>query len=76
MSNEQVTYIVAGVCGLVALGAYVSLLLIPAWTSYGRVWERVCAAFLSLYVLLAFVGIGAVSGLGIAWFWDRIQGGS
>ena len=76
MSNEQVTYIVAGVCGLVALSAYVSLLLIPAWTSYGRVWERVCAAFLSLYVLLAFVGIGAVSGLGIAWFWDRIQGGS
>ena len=76
MSNEQVTYIVAGVCGLVALGAYVSLLLIPAWTSYGRVWERVCAAFLSLYVLLAFVGIGAVTGLGVAWFWDRIQGGS
>ena len=76
MSNEQVTYIVAGVCGLVALGAYVSLLLIPAWTSYGRIWERMCAAFLSIYVLLAVVGIGAVTGLGVAWFWDRIQGGS
>jgi hypothetical protein len=76
MSNEQVTYIVAGVCGLVALGAYVSLLLIPAWTSYGRIWERVCAAFLSIYVLLAFIGMGAVTGLGVAWFWDRIQGGS
>ena len=74
MSNSQVTYVVVGACGVFALAAYVALLLVPAWTSYTRVWERVGAAFLSLYVLLAFVGVGAVAGLGVAWFWDRIQG--
>ena len=73
MTNEQVTYLVAGACILVSLGAYVSLILVPAWTSYSRVWERVAAAFLSLYVLLAFIGVGAAGGLGIAWFWDRIS---
>ena len=74
MTNEQVTLVVAVGCGLIALGAYVSLVLVPAWTSYSRVWERMAAAFLSVYVLLAFAGIGAATGLGIAWFWDRITG--
>ena len=73
MTNEQVTYLVAGACILISLGAYVSLILVPAWTSYSRTWERVAAAFLSLYVLLAFIGVGAAGGLGIAWFWDRIS---
>ena len=73
MTNEQVTYLVAGACALISLGAYVSLILVPAWTSYSRMWERVAAAFLSLYVLLAFIGLGAAGGLGIAWFWDRIS---
>jgi len=74
VTNEGVTYLVAGVCGLLALAAFVALVLIPAWTSYTRVWERVCAVFLSLYVLLALVGLGAAGGVGIAYFWDRIQG--
>ena len=73
MTNEQVTYLVAGACILISLGAYVSLILVPAWTSYSRTWERVAAAFLSLYVLFAFIGVGAAGGLGIAWFWDRIS---
>jgi hypothetical protein len=75
MSNDQVTYVVAAACGLLALGAFVGLVLVPAVTSYSRWWERVCAGFLSLYVLVAFIGAGAVAGLGLAWFWDRIQGG-
>ena len=74
MTNEQVTLVVAVGCALIALGAYVSLVLVPAWTSYSRVWERMAAAFLSVYVLLAFAGLGAATGLGIAWFWDRITG--
>lgn len=74
MTNEQVTYLVGGGCALIAFGAYVSLVLVPAWTSYSRVWERLAAAFLSLYVLLAFIGVGAAAGLGIAWFWDSITG--
>jgi hypothetical protein len=73
MSNDQVTYVVAAGCALLALGAYLGLILVPAMTSYSRWWERICAAFLSFYVLLAFVGAGAVAGLGIAWFWDRLN---
>lgn len=73
MSNTQVTYLVAGACALISLGAYVTLIVVPAWSSYSRVWERVAATFLSLYVLLAFIGLGAVGGLGIAWFWDRLS---
>jgi hypothetical protein len=75
VTNAQVTYVVAAASGLIALGAYVTLVLVPAWTSYSRGWERVAAAFLSLYVLVAFIGVGAAGGLGIAWFWDRITGG-
>ena len=74
MSNEEITYLVAGGCGLLVLATYVVLVAVPAWQSYGRVWERVAATFLSLYVLLTFVGLGAAGGLGVAWFWDRITG--
>ncbi|UGS34645.1 hypothetical protein [Capillimicrobium parvum] len=74
MTNEQVTYVVAGACALIALVAFVMLILRPAWTSYSRVWERMAAAFLSLYVLAAFVGVGVAGGLAITWFWDRIEG--
>jgi len=74
VSNTQVTYVVVGACAVLGLAVYVVLLLVPAWTSYSRVWERLGAAFLSLYVLLAFIGMGTVAGLGVAWFWDRIQG--
>jgi hypothetical protein len=74
MSNEEVTYVVVGVCGILAVAAFVTLVLVPAWGSYTRLWERAGAAFLSLYVLLAMVMLGAAAGLGVAYFWDRIQG--
>ena len=74
MSNQSITYLVVAVCGASVVIAYVALILVPAWTSYSRWWERFSAAFLSLYVLLAFIGAGAVAGLGVAWFWDRFQG--
>lgn len=48
----------------VVLLAFVILIAYPAWTSYGRNWERVSALFLSLYVLVAMLGIGALIGVG------------
>jgi hypothetical protein len=72
MSNESITYLVAAICGVFGLAAYAGLILVPAWNAYTRLWERVAAAFLSLYVLLAFVGLGVVGGAAIVWFWDRI----
>lgn len=74
MSNEAITYLVAACCGVIGLTAYVWLILVPAWNSYTALWERVAAAFLSLYVFAGFIGMGAVFGVGIVWFWDRIQG--
>jgi O-antigen ligase len=74
MSNEAITYLVAACAGVFGLAAYVGLILVPAWTAYSRVWERLAAAFLSMYVLVAFVGVGAGGGAAIVWFWDRIQG--
>ncbi len=74
MSNQTITIIVAGACGALALAAYVGLILVPAVTSYSRVWERVAAGFLSLYVLGAFVIAGIGGGAGVVWFWDRVQG--
>jgi hypothetical protein len=72
MSNETITYVVAAGCGALALAAYVGLVLVPAWTAYSRWYERIGAAFLSLYVLAALVGVGVAAGAGVVWFWGGI----
>lgn len=72
MSNEAITYLVAACSGVFALAAYVAFILVPAWTSYSRAWERAAAAFLSLYILAAFAILGVAGGAAIVWFWDRI----
>jgi hypothetical protein len=73
MSNEAVTYLVAACAGVAVVTAYVGLILVPALQSYSRLRERIAAGFLSLYVLLALLGIGAGAGAAIVWFWDRIS---
>ncbi|MEA2457419.1 MAG: hypothetical protein QOC95_391 [Thermoleophilaceae bacterium] len=65
------TEIAVGAGGLVSLVAYVWLIVIPAWTSYGRWWERIAAAFMTLFILATLVGIGAGFGAAIIWSWDR-----
>ena len=58
MSNETWTYIVLGSAGGLSLIAWIALVLVPAWTSFSRVWERIVATVLSIYVLAAFVLAG------------------
>jgi hypothetical protein len=53
------TEIAIGVGGVIALIAYASLIVVPAWTSYGRWWERIAASFMTLFILASLVGIGA-----------------
>jgi hypothetical protein len=72
MTNEQIIYTVAIGCGVLGLIAYVAFILIPAWTAYSRIWERVAASFLTLYVLAGFVILGAAGGALVVYFWDRI----
>jgi hypothetical protein len=47
--------------------AWAIFILAPAWTSYGRLWERVAASFLTLFILATLLGIGVVVGLVIVW---------
>lgn len=70
-SDLSTTEIALGAGGIVALIAYVALIAIPAWTSYGRWWERIAATFLTFYIVAALVGIGAGIGLGIIWTYDE-----
>jgi O-antigen ligase len=72
MTNEQIIYTVAIGSGVLGLIAYVALILVPAWCAYSRIWERLAASFLTLYVLAGFVIAGAAGGAAIVWFWDRI----
>ena len=74
MTNEAITYLVGACCGVFALAAYAAWILVPAWTAYSRWWERAMAAFLTLYVLAAMVGVGLLGGAAVVWFWDRWTG--
>jgi len=72
VSNAAWTYLVGGTCGIVALIAFAWFIAMPAWMSYSRVWERVAASFLALYVLAALLLMGGAGGIAIAYYWDRI----
>jgi hypothetical protein len=72
MSNQTWTYIAIGSAAGVSLIAWIALVLVPAWTSYSRVWERLVATVLSLYVLAAFVGVGLLLGGGFLWYFDEL----
>lgn len=65
MSNTAIIYLVGAFAGVFCLAAYVGLILVPAWSSYTRIWERLAAAVLSLFVLAALLGIGALVGYAI-----------
>jgi hypothetical protein len=72
VSNQTVTYIVGAGCAVIVLGAFASLVLVPAISAYRRPLHRAAAAVLSLYVLAAFVGIGVLLGALIIFEWPRI----
>lgn len=74
MDAETVTYIILTTAGTAVLGAYGFLILVPAWTAYGRTWEKFAATVLTLFVLAAFAGMGLAAGLVIVYFWDSITG--
>jgi hypothetical protein len=69
MSRSTINELVAGGAGALGLGLYATLILLPAWTSYSRLWERLAATVLTLYVLAVLVGIGVVGALAAVYFW-------
>ncbi len=71
-TDDKITYAVAGVTALVSVIAWVMLIVVPAWTSYWRLRERVLALVMSVYILAAFLGMGAVVGGAFLYYYDRI----
>jgi hypothetical protein len=72
MSNETWTYIAIGAAGAVSVAAWAALILVPAVGSFTRVWERLVAVVLSLYVLAAFVMVGLLLGGAFLWYFDEL----
>src|SRR3712207_6205206 len=68
LDAETTTYLIIATAGLAGVGTYGYFILVPAWTAYGRKWERVAAAVLSLFVLAAFAGTGLAIGLVLVYF--------
>jgi hypothetical protein len=69
MSTTATTDLIAVCAGVFGLALYVGLILAPVWVSYSRLWERVAATVLSLYVLAVFVGVGVLAALVAVYFW-------
>jgi hypothetical protein len=65
-------YLLYGVAGVICLVVFATLILSPALSAYGRVWEKAAAGFLSLFVLAALVVAGVVIGLVIVVFYPNI----
>ncbi len=72
MSNAEITYIVLAFAGVFGFAAFAGFILVPAWGAYSRLWERIAATVLSLYVLAALVGLGVLGGGAVIYFWDRL----
>jgi hypothetical protein len=69
MTRTQINELVAAGAGLISLGMFAGLILVPVWSSYTRVWQRLAATMLSLYVLAVLVGVGVVGALAGVYFW-------
>lgn len=65
------TELTAAIAAGVVTAAYIAFVLVPAIRCYGRVWEKLAAGALSLYILATLLGIGAMLGLAIVWSYDR-----
>jgi len=60
----------AAACGVILAG-YLAYILLPAVKAYGRIWERIAAGFLTLFMLSTLLGVGLSIGLSVVWFYDR-----
>lgn len=63
MKNEQITLLVGGVCGLIALLAVVVLVFIPVVRIYATWWQRTAAVVLAAVVVGGFLLGGIYGGL-------------
>jgi hypothetical protein len=65
-------YLLFGAAGLVCLVTFVTMILAPALSAHGRIWEKAAVGFLSLFVLAALLVVGIVVGLVIVYYYNDI----
>lgn len=65
-------YLLYGIAGVLCLGVFVVLILSPALSAYGRLWEKAAAGFLSLFVLAALIIGGVLIGLAVVYYYTDI----
>lgn len=65
LHHLSTTQIAIGAAALVVLLGYAIFIFAPSWASYGRVWERFAAGFLSLFILVTLLGLGVAAGIGV-----------
>jgi hypothetical protein len=65
LKHLTTTQITLGGAGAIALIAFLVFIVAPAWSSYGRLWERMAAGFLSIYIGVALLGLGVAAGFGV-----------
>lgn len=68
ISGGEVVFSLA-VAALIA--GYLFFIVGPAWSSYGRIWERIAASALTLFILAALLGVGAAVGFAVVVFYDN-----
>lgn len=66
-STEIAIALAAGV----VVSCWLALIAAPAWRCYARVWEKLAAMFLTLFILGTLLGIGAGVGLAVVWTYDQ-----
>jgi hypothetical protein len=72
VTNDSWTYLAGGLAIGLSLIAWAALVLVPAWTSYSKLWERAAATVLSLYVLAGFLLAGIGLGAAILYYYDEL----
>src|SRR5207253_11110880 len=65
-------YLLYGASAAICLLIFATLILSPALSSYGRLWEKAAAGFLSVFVLAALVIGGVVIGLAVVYYYTDI----
>ena len=74
LQKPENEYLLFGLAGLVTLVAFVGLILVPALSAYGRIWEKTVAGLLSVIVLVALVLVGVVVGLVVVYYYPQLHG--
>lgn len=65
-------YVLYAIAGAICLTIFVVLILSPALSAYGRIWEKAAAGFLSVFVLAALIIGGVVIGLAIVYYYTDL----